>query len=381
MPKGDPFDEYFNDPDFRKLAGPDKIAVLSHVDPEFAQLPIREQATVVQAYLSTPPAEGKGALETAADVLGGGVMSLVHPIETLKGDQPARAEQQRKANEAFQQGHYPEAFGHRFAASLPFIGPMAAQAGEDIGEGRTAQGLTETGMALAPSAIGALRDVPLSRVGEAHREGVRTAAQRPWGDWRSRTALAAPLELGLEWMGAPRGVGFGIDATTMAAPKVAGYGRGFIQNLTQQPFGPEFQATPPPAPLRGPIWGGPSPAPTEPIGPINPIPSQWTPRESPFPKINPNFKSAQPPPEATLSQPIVVHDIGSISSGFKPMGESSLVPHTQLDLPLKDAPTSSQRIGMHHIIQFANDNAIPFQDAYKAFAREGYIGDWNSMGP
>jgi hypothetical protein len=66
-------------------------------------------------------------------------------------------EQLRTAQAAYKAGNYTEAAGHAAAGLLPALGPVAAKAGEDIGEGKTGEGLGEAaglvGTVLAPELV------------------------------------------------------------------------------------------------------------------------------------------------------------------------------------------------------------------------------------
>jgi len=135
----------YADPDFRQLAGVEKIKVLDAVDPDFAGLPIAEKTTAMQQLLYQVPAEERGSFwgtlgRDVAGMAGTFVKGITHPIEHYTKDVPAMAmqqvEQAKKAKQAAEQGRYVEAGGYGLAAALPFAGPFAAQIGEEAGERR-----------------------------------------------------------------------------------------------------------------------------------------------------------------------------------------------------------------------------------------------------
>ena len=84
-------------------------------------------------------------------------------MQLFSGILDSHKEQVKATAAAYKAGHYTEAAGHGLAAALPVVGPMAAKAGEDIGAGKTGEGLGEAagtiGAVLAPDAIGKAGDI------------------------------------------------------------------------------------------------------------------------------------------------------------------------------------------------------------------------------
>lgn len=74
-----------------------------------------------------------------------------HPVDTLSGIASASGQQLSQASDAYQQGRYMEAAGHALGAT-PLIGPVAAQAGEQIASGDIAGGLGKATGLLLPIA-------------------------------------------------------------------------------------------------------------------------------------------------------------------------------------------------------------------------------------
>lgn len=79
--------------------------------------------------------------------------AVMNPIDTGKALYGAQAGQFGQAREAFGQGRYAEAFGHGLAGSVPLVGPIAAEAGEQIASGDVAGGLGKTTGLLAPLGV------------------------------------------------------------------------------------------------------------------------------------------------------------------------------------------------------------------------------------
>jgi hypothetical protein len=145
------------DPDFRKLSGPEKIAVFDNLDPEFAQASLADKtAVILQLVNRTPMApKSKGFMEQASefgktlagDVAGavGSALRATPPgmmIDALRGKQTvgedigrSQLEQLRKGKQEFGQGNYGQAAARTAAGLIPMAGPLAAQTGEEIGEG------------------------------------------------------------------------------------------------------------------------------------------------------------------------------------------------------------------------------------------------------
>lgn len=126
---------------------------------------------------SAPPAGPQGSAvgrfaSNAWDVLNpvaavkGMYDAVTSPIETGKAMYGAQMNQLDKAKQAFSEGRYSEMVGHGAAAALPLVGPVAAEAGEQIGAGDIAGGLGKMtgivmpfGMASAAKRFG-LRVMP-----------------------------------------------------------------------------------------------------------------------------------------------------------------------------------------------------------------------------
>lgn len=81
-----------------------------------------------------------------------GVATAVrHPIATGKALVGAQVEQFRKARDAFQEGRYSEAAGHTGAGLLPVLGPLAADIGEQAGDGDVAGAAGRLAGVLVPT--------------------------------------------------------------------------------------------------------------------------------------------------------------------------------------------------------------------------------------
>lgn len=83
-----------------------------------------------------------------------GVYSTVrHPFDTAAAVGRSHVEQFGKAKTALGEGRYSEAFGHGLATITPVLGPVAAEAGEQIGSGDVAGGMGKAVGVLAPTMI------------------------------------------------------------------------------------------------------------------------------------------------------------------------------------------------------------------------------------
>lgn len=77
-----------------------------------------------------------------------------HPVDTASGIIQAHGDQIGKARESFQQGRYSEALGHGVASVVPFVGPVAANIGEQIAEtGDVATGVGAGAGLIAPAVL------------------------------------------------------------------------------------------------------------------------------------------------------------------------------------------------------------------------------------
>ena len=411
MPTQQDYQTIFADPTFRALPGYVKIAKLKEYDPDFAALPQKEQVNAVfgllnpgaQRQIDQSADKGKGVGETIADTLGGAALSIVHPIEAFKAASRAQEEQRQKAVQAEAEGNTMEAFSHRLAAGLPvWIGPPAAQAGEDIGSGKTAQGLTEAGMMLAPSAVAAGR-APIKAGGsfikgaaEATPAAVKKAATQ-YGPYITPIELLAGAA-GLEKHPAVAAA-LGAAGFLPALPDIFSGGMQAAReswNRYPYPAGP-VPGPPVPPPPPGDVHGPPN-FPLE----LTPPPGQYynwenAPQEHiPFPpplsRVEQDFAASQaakghPSPVDITGTPFARGTATTPPAAPPPAAPGAPLPRqpwnapTQQPLPLQEPPVGMQRIGMHHIVKFSKDNGIPFESAKQLFANEGYVGDWDVMGP
>lgn len=91
-----------------------------------------------------------GELINPVSIVTGVAQAIAHPIDTGTAILKKQGEQFGKAAEEFRQGRYSEATGHAAAGVLPIVGPLAAEAGEQIGAGDIAGGLGKTAGLLVP---------------------------------------------------------------------------------------------------------------------------------------------------------------------------------------------------------------------------------------
>lgn len=80
--------------------------------------------------------------------------AVLHPQDAAKAIFDASADQFDQARQMYSQGRYSEAVGH-LGGMIPIIGPAAAAAGEQIGEGDIAGGLGKGVGLIAPMLVGA----------------------------------------------------------------------------------------------------------------------------------------------------------------------------------------------------------------------------------
>src|SRR6185369_16727360 len=157
--------EILADPNFHALPLGERLKVMRTVDPNFAALPAKDQGTVLyQSAASLHPAtdssasqpEDKGFLSTIGSDLmalpGGVISAAMNPGDTLRNATQARLALRPKAAQALKEGNYMGAAGYGLASMMPFVGPAAAQAGEELGGGQPGQGTAHATELLAPFA-------------------------------------------------------------------------------------------------------------------------------------------------------------------------------------------------------------------------------------
>lgn len=177
---------------------------------------------------STPTSLGEAAAGAATP---GGPLAYEFAKRVLPSVLQSHEEQIKKARDAYQKGSYTEAAGHLMGAAVPFVGPLAAHAGEEIGgteptydkygnivtpekPPNPAGGLGEAAGLLAPAAVaplakGAVRAAADSSVPETLRESAETQYGR----------VLAPTTKGNKYLTsekvAPGLIQRGVTATTM----------------------------------------------------------------------------------------------------------------------------------------------------------------------
>ncbi len=120
----------------------------------------------------------KGFLGTiASDVRnlpGAALYAARHPWETLTAEGQAQIEQFKKSQEAYKRGAYAESINRAVAGLVPFVGPAAAQASEDIATpGKRGQGFARAAEMVLPGPLGKAAKTTLSRaagLGKVGRE-------------------------------------------------------------------------------------------------------------------------------------------------------------------------------------------------------------------
>ncbi len=119
----------------------------------------RLEAALGEAENSSPAVEGGAVgrfLSNAGEMLNpvsmvkGAYGAVMHPIDTASNIISAQTAEGRTAADAFQQGDYGRAIGHGLAAVTPLVGPVAAQAGEQMAAGDIAGGLGKAAGLVAP---------------------------------------------------------------------------------------------------------------------------------------------------------------------------------------------------------------------------------------
>jgi hypothetical protein len=100
-------------------------------------------------------ASNAGEMLNPVAAVKGIAQAVAHPIDTAKAVYGASADQASKAATAAREGRYFEALGHA-GATIPVVGPAAAEAGEQIARGDIAGGLGKAAGLLIPAAAPAV---------------------------------------------------------------------------------------------------------------------------------------------------------------------------------------------------------------------------------
>jgi hypothetical protein len=168
--------DVFQNDAFKQLPMPEQLKVARRF-PEFSGLPAKEQGTVlakVRGYKDPVdvPEKEAGFLETLGTDLKKAFTSVPSASDSAvvgraKDLGKASKEQFQKGVAAYKSGDLVSGTGRMAAAALPGIGPAAAQAGEELGQGEYGKAGAHTTELLAPFAVPEV----LSAAGTAGRTG------------------------------------------------------------------------------------------------------------------------------------------------------------------------------------------------------------------
>lgn len=180
--------EILSDPKFQALPLGEQLKVMRSVDPSFAGLPPKEQGTVIArarqkslgydkigtgkpgtdrgffGTLASDIAAIPGAVADAVMATGTGEPGDKRPpgiVPQIGAMQHAQFEEGRKD---IREGRYVEGAGHELAGAIPILGPAAAQAGEELGEGKYGEAAAHAVELLGPEAAKAIPDKYLPKV-------------------------------------------------------------------------------------------------------------------------------------------------------------------------------------------------------------------------
>lgn len=168
--------DVFQNDAFKQLPMPEQLKVARRF-PEFSGLPAKEQGTVlakVRGYKDPVdvPEKEAGFLETLGTDLKKAFTSVPSASDSAvvgraKDLGKASKEQFQKGVAAYKSGDLVSGTGRMAAAALPGIGPAAAQAGEELGQGEYGKAGAHATELLAPFAV----PEALSAAGTAGRTG------------------------------------------------------------------------------------------------------------------------------------------------------------------------------------------------------------------
>ncbi len=234
--------EILSDPNFQAMPLGERLKVMRQVDPNFAALSPMDQGTVIykaaQGYLQTPTGEAGPPDEGFLSTLGSDIFHL--PVSLLRMANPVTASQDvvrgmremgSKAVNELRQRNPLGAMGYGTAAAVPFFGPAAAQAGEELGAGQYGQAGAHALELLAPY----IRE-GAPPVGRAVRGAYRGAANAP--------KPSLPMTFVGEQLG--QALGHPITGTVVGAglPKIIPAIKGFFNGLTESPPKPSLPPLP-----------------------------------------------------------------------------------------------------------------------------------------
>jgi hypothetical protein len=202
--------------------------------------------------LDTAASFVKGALWDTAAGIGG---ALRHPIDTAYAMAKAQQDELYKTIQTAHDGNYMEAGGHALASLMPVVGPIAANIGAEIGEGKDVARNVGRATALAASVSPENVQAPAIRAVKTAAPYVKAAAKGAMKGATSTEAEVGAAALGYLGKELAGTKGAAIGAAAGAAPATV---RGAIQEVrnlvadkraaAMKAANPEPQVLPPPPP-------------------------------------------------------------------------------------------------------------------------------------
>ncbi|HKS75093.1 MAG TPA: hypothetical protein VJQ82_17935 [Terriglobales bacterium] len=155
--------DVFQSEDFKALPLPEQLKVARRF-PEFSGMDPKEQGKILYGINSQgkygnpePKPQDQGFFKTLgldlASLPGSLYQAVRHPQQTAAALEGAQDAQRDLAVSEFKKGNYGQAAARGAAALLPVVGPLAAQAGEELGGGQPRQGAAHATEALLPFAL------------------------------------------------------------------------------------------------------------------------------------------------------------------------------------------------------------------------------------
>jgi hypothetical protein len=237
--------DLLNHPEFQKLSIADQHDYLKKNSEVFNNYSPKDQGTILfnaksqhmtsqghPDYGTTEnpknsPAEDQGFIPKVLSNIGGALMA---PIEAgsdlLQGKAPQVLQDATKARLNLREKAKDPSLGpvtraaYNVGSYIPFIGPQAAQAGEELGAGKYGEGSADALMALLPSVMGALPEGSIANRTVGAYEGFKEA---PITHPFLKMAIG---ETGGKYLGLPHGVGGGVG---LLSDKIVGGVKGFFK--------------------------------------------------------------------------------------------------------------------------------------------------------